>query len=200
MHILGATAQGSSGSAGPITLSDIGVTIPSTQCPGATTGTLAPLTIAHTLNQTTLSVSATAVNAVVTSPAAVKQGVTVAGNSLSFVLYNGSSTGATLPYYTQTAADTTSLGTVGYLTLTGSSAITAPLAGAFSADSTLFFVSTAGDNMIHYIDTSTLKDTQQISPSLPACTPGSSSDCTITAPAPSVVPATAIFVKPRSTT
>jgi hypothetical protein len=200
MHILGAAAQGSSNSPGPVSFSDIGVTIPSTECPKSSTGALQALTIPHTLNETTLNVNATAVNEVVTSPAAVKQGVNVAGNSLSFVLYNGATAGAKLPYYSQTAGDTTSLGTVGYLTLTGSSAITAPVAGAFSADSTLFFVSTTGDNMIHYIDTTTLKDTLQIAPNLPACTPGADPGCKITGTAPSVVPATAIFVKPRSTT
>jgi hypothetical protein len=200
MHILGAAAESSPG-AGPISFSDIGVTIPSTECPGATTGTLAPLTIPSTLNPLqTVNVSATAVNGIVTSPAAVKQGVSVAGNSLSFILYNGSSTDAKLPYYTQSTGDNSGPGTLGYLTLTGASAITAPVAGAFSADSTLFFVSTSGDNQIHYIDTSTLKDTQQISPNLPACTPGADPGCTITGTAPSVVPATAIFVKPRSTT
>lgn len=205
MHILGA-AVASPGTAGPISFSDIGVTIPeagpdgSVACPGAGTNSLSPLMLSHSLNQTSLNVSATAVNAVVTSPAAVKQGVNVAGNSLSFVLYNGTTAGATLPYYTQTTGNTSSLGNVGYLTLTGSSAITAPVAGAFSADSTLFFVSTAGDNMVHYIDTSTLQDTKQISPNLPACTPGADPGCTITAPAPSVVPATSIWTKPRATT
>ena len=52
------------------------------------------------------------------------------------------------------------------------------MAGAFSPDNTLFFVSTSGDNMVHYIDTRTLTDTQQISPNLPACTPGSDPGCT----------------------
>jgi trimeric autotransporter adhesin len=202
MQILGAAALGLGGASGPISFSDIGVTIPtSTACPtDSTTGALKPLTIAHTLNQTTVNVNATQVNAVVTSPAAVNQGANTAANSLSFILYNGTATGATLPYYQQTTGSTSSLGTVGYLTLTGSSSITAPLAGAFSADSTLFFVSTAGDNKVHYINTGTLQDTQQISPNLPACTPGADPGCKVTSPAPTVVPATAIWVKPRATT
>jgi len=206
MHILGAAAQGSVGAPGPISFSDIGVTIPassadgSVACPAAVNGILQPLILAHTLNQTTINVDASAVKSVVTSPAGVSQGVNTAAYSLSFVLYNGATAGATLPYYKQTTGSTSSLGTVGYLTLTGSSAITAPIAGAFSPDNTLFFVSTAGDNKVHYIDTNTLKDTQQISPDLPGCTPGSDVDCTIQGTAPSVVPATAIWVKPRSTT
>jgi trimeric autotransporter adhesin len=199
-HVLGATALGNSGAPAAISFSDIAVKIPSTECPRSSTGQLQALTIQHTLNQTTVNVDATAVNAIVTSPAAVKQGVNTAGSSLSFVLYNGATAGATLPYYVQTTADTNSLGTVGYLTLTGSTAVTAPVAGAFSPDNTLFFVSTSGDNKIHYIDTGSLKDTQQISPNLPACTPGSDPDCKLTGTPPSVVPATAIWVKPRSTT
>ncbi len=201
MHILGAAATGTG-----ISLSDIGVKIPeaapngSVACPNAVNGVLQPLLLSHTLNQTTLNANATALNAIVSSPAAVSQGANTAASSLSFVLYNGNTTGATLPYYKQTTAETSSLGTVGYLTLTGSSAITAPIAGAFSPDNTLFFVSTSGDNKVHYIDTTTLTDTRQISPNLPACTPGSDPGCKITAPAPSVVPATVIWVNPRSTT
>jgi trimeric autotransporter adhesin len=200
MHILGATALGNSGTPAAISFSDIAVQIPSAECPRSSNGQLEALSIQHTLNQTTVNVDATAVNAIVTSPAAVKQGVNTAGSSLSFVLYNGATAGATLPYYVQTTADTNSLGTVGYLTLTGGSAVTAPVAGAFSPDNTLFFVSTSGDNQIHYIDTTTLKDTQQISPNLPACTPGADPGCKITGTAPSVVPATVIWVKPRATT
>ena len=58
-------------------------------------------------------------------------------------------------------------GTVGYVTLNGAVGHYRPVAGAFSPDDTLFFVSTAGDNLIHYINTQTLTDTQQISPNLP---------------------------------
>jgi len=98
------------------------------------------------------------------------------------------------------------------LTLGGSapSAITAPLAGAFSPDNSLFFVSTAGDNLIHYISVPLLStnpakaDTQQIAPNLPACTPvtagGNDPGCTLTTPTTNPVPATVITVTPRSTT
>jgi trimeric autotransporter adhesin len=195
LHILGAAASG-----GNISFSDIGVTIPAGDCPAPLGGVLQPLTLTHTLNQTTLNVNATSVTGIVTLPAAVKQGTAAAANSLSFITYNGATPGATLPYYEQTTGATSMLGTVGYITLNGASAITAPVAGAFSPDGTLFFVSTAGDNMIHYIDTSTLQDVQQLSPNLPACVPGSDPDCTITAPAPTVVPATVVLTKPRATT
>lgn len=205
MHILGASAT--SGAAGPITLSDIGVTIPAgtsaAQCPTAG-NTLLPLTINHTLNQATLNVQATAVDQVVTTPAAVNQGAGSASSySLSFVTYNGNATSATLPYYKQTSAATSSLGTVGYVALAApgsGTGPTAPIAGAFSPDATTFFVSTAGDNRIHYISASTLTDTQQISPNLPACAPGTDQGCTLSAPVSGPVPATVIVVKPRSTT
>jgi hypothetical protein len=85
------------------------------------------------------------------------------------------------------------------------------VAGAFSPDDTLFFVSTAGDNLIHYISIPTnlspatpLVDTQQIAPNLPACTPvasgGVDPGCQLAAPTNNPVPATVITVKPRSTT
>ena len=90
---------------------------------------------------------------------------------------------------------------------------TAPLAGAFSPDNSIFFVSTAGDNEIHFISIPTNvstaappTDTQQISPNLPACTPvsagGNDAGCLYpSAPGPNtVVPATVIAVKPRSVT
>jgi hypothetical protein len=204
-HILGAAFAG-----GGITLNDISISIPTTagsngvatpvECPVSTAGLLSPLVITSTPNAPqTLTVTATGVNQIVSSPAAVAQGAQAASTNLSFVTYNGTTPGATLPYYTQTAGSSAP-GTVGYLTLTGAAAITAPVAGAFSSDGTLFFVSTSGDNEIHYINTSTLKDTQQISPNLPPCAPGSDPNCTITTPVTGSVPATAIAVKPRSTT
>jgi sugar lactone lactonase YvrE len=187
-HILGAALIG-----GGVTLSDIGVTIPNGECPGAGSNTLQPLTIQHTLNQTALSkVNATAVNQVVASPA----------SNLAFITYTGSTPGALLPYYVPGTGG--AAGTANYVSLTGASAITAPVAGAFSPDDKLFFVSTAGDNQIHYINVGTLTDTQQIAPNLPACTPvsagGVDAGCTLAVPTTNPVPATAIAVKPRSTT
>lgn len=183
-HVLGASLAG-----GGIQLSDIGVTIPSGACPApSSTGVLTPLTLTHTLNQLQVAVNATTVDQVVASPA----------SNLAFITYSGTTTGATLPYYQPVAGG--AVGTLNYITLTGNANITGPVAGAFSPDDTLFLVSTAGDNLIHYIDVSTLKDTQQINVNLPACLPGSDPDCTITTPINGSVPATAIAVKPRSTT
>ena len=200
-HILGASVAG-----GGITLSDIGVTIPTTGCPITTTGTgssqvqtLSPLTLQHTLNQVTLSgINATAVNQVDASPV----------SNLAFITYTGSTPGALLPYYIPGASGTA--GTAQYVTLAGGSAVTAPLTGAFSPDDTTFFVSTAGDNEIHFISipktitsSTQLQDTQQISPNLPACTPvsagGNDAGCTYSGSG-TIVPATAIAVVPRPTT
>jgi sugar lactone lactonase YvrE len=202
-HILGAAFTGSE-----VTLSDIGVTIPATVCPGVGVGApliggrLSALSTDPWLNTTTpltldpTKVSATAVNQVVASPA----------SNLAFITYNAlaSNTNAQLPYYVPNSSaissSSSAAGTVGYVTLTGGSAISAPLAGAFSPDDKLFFVSTAGDNKIHYISVPTLTDTQQIAPNLPACTPGTDLGCTLTSPTTNPVPATVIAVKPRSTT
>jgi hypothetical protein len=195
-HILGAALIG-----GGVNLADIGVTIPTTDCPGSGTSTLSPLTIAHTLNQTPLTkVNATAVDQVVPSPA----------SNLAFITYTGSTPGASLPYYVPGAAGT--LGTVSYLPLGGSAAasITAPVAGIFSPDNTIFFVSTSGDNLVHYISVPLVStnpakaDTQQIAPNLRGCTPvsagGVDPGCTLATPTPNFVPATVITVSPRPIT
>jgi hypothetical protein len=202
-HMLGAAIVG-----GGAQLSDIDISIPFVASTGAATGgtttpvnlpiacpqsgqTLEPLTIQHPFATQQLSVSginATAVNQIVASPA----------SNLAFLTYTGSTPGAKLPYYTPGSGGTP--GTLNYVTLIGGSAVTAPIAGAFSLDDKLFFVSTAGDNLIHFVNTTTFQDTQQINPNLPACAPGSDPDCLITVPTTKSVPATAIAVKPRSTT
>ena len=207
-HILGASVPASGG---PITLSDIGVSIPSLNClPSNVSDTslpngasLSPLVLGTTLNQAQIPAPASVVNQVVPSP----------GSNLAFVTYNpaaGSTAAASLPYYLPGTGG--AAGTVGSVPLTasGGTAPTAPIFGAFSPDSSYFFVSTAGDNMIHYItipanpSTATPPvDSQQIAPNLPACAP-TDEGCTFTtkspAPPSGIVPATYIAVKPRSTT
>jgi hypothetical protein len=220
-HVLGAQTSG-----GSIMLDDIGVTIPSQTTPsnvstpivcpisgsGTSTQTLAPLELTHTLNQLLISrlSGVTAVNQVVTG--SLPQLVTSATSTqdLAFVLYSDSSTTNLLPYYLPVSGGTA--GTVNYVTLmNGSSAsttVTGPIAGAFSPDHSIFFVSTAGDNQIHFISipstaSGTFSDTQQISPNLPACTPvsagGTDAGCTYTGTG-TIIPATVITVKPRTTT
>jgi hypothetical protein len=217
-HIL--SAQSTPG--GGITLNDIAVTIPTTtnngiktpiKCPVTTTGvapnqvqTLSPLIIDSTVTQASITgVDATAVDQVVTgSIPQVSSSQTIASN-LAFITYSGSTASAKLPYYIPAAGPAP--GAFNYVTFAGASAVTAPLVGAFTPDHTLFFVSTAGDNQIHYISIPTTvnattppKDIQQISPNLPACVPGGiDAGCTYTGTG-TIVPATAIGVRPRATT
>ena len=203
LHVLGAAMAG-----GGTELSDISVSIPFNPTSGAATGgasgtinlpqtcpqsgsTLEPLTINHpnaTVQVPVSGITATALNQLVASPS----------SNLTFLTYTGSTAGATLPYYVPVSGG--AAGTVKYVTFSDSNSVTAPLAGAFSLDNQYFFVSTAGDNQIHFISTSTFQDTQQVSPSLPACAPGSDPDCLNTSPSTTVVPTTVIVVKPRATT
>ncbi|MGA2535966.1 MAG: hypothetical protein ABSF53_08135 [Terracidiphilus sp.] len=200
-HILGAAISG-----GGMTLSDIGITLPTTTsasgavtpatCAVSSTGVLSPLTIQHSFTGAlpVTGVTATAVNQVIPAP----------NSTLAFITYNGDTPGASLPYYIPGS------GTVSYLTLNNSAAVTAPLVGAFTPDDALFFVGTGGDNLVHYISippaitsATPLTDSQQIAPNLPTCIPvsdgGNDIGCTYTGTG-TVAPVTAITVKPRSTT
>jgi len=230
-HIIGAAITPSG-----FEISDIGFALPSAAsaelpagtgtplpCTEATSPsgveTLSSLSTGPWLNATPAldptKVSATAVNQVIPSPK----------SNLAFFTYTATegNTSALLPYYVPVNGASSSdpkPGTVGYVTLATQpvsatnptpTAPVAPLAGVFAPDSTLFFVSTAGDNMIHYISIPTAAssatppvDTQQISPNLPACTPISSGGldpgCIYSgsSPATAIVPATAIAIKPRT--
>ncbi|MGC9158412.1 MAG: YncE family protein, partial [Terracidiphilus sp.] len=190
-HILGAAVTSSG-----VLLSDIGVTLPKYNCLYQESdsgyaanyllanGDLLPpaLQLSTTLNSQYLDpakVAATAIDQVVPSPK----------SNLAFITYTAdeSNTNAELPYYVPGSGG--AAGTVGYIPLTGGSSISAPLAGAFTPDDQTFFVSTAGDNKVHEISIATLTDIGQISPSLPACTPGTDAGCTLVGNG-SVVPAT----------
>jgi len=226
-HMLSANLVGAS-----IQLTDIGVSVPTSACPGvgqdapAQGGTLNPLTLSANprLNGTvTLAANATAINQVVTGAAPTTASVTTAA-PIAFVTYNASSTATTagqLPYYLPQATPGTVVqpGYVMFADANSATPPTAPVAGAFSPDNTVFFVSTSGDNQIHVISIPTNvstaapnapTDNLQISPNLPACTPpsagGVDAGCMYqspngAAPTPNTyVPATVITVKPRSVT
>jgi hypothetical protein len=204
-HILGATVT-NPGVQGGVTLADIGVTVPTTECPtssatnpntGVVTTTLTPLSTKPALltaQPLPVNINATAINQIVPSPV----------SNLAFVTYTNSVTtgGATLPYYVPGS------GAVSYVQLTGASSVTAPLAGVFSPDNTLFFVSTAGDNKVHYISipiTAGGKPAEStsmtpISPNLPVCTVVTDDGCKAVSGTTGIVPATVITVKPRATT
>jgi hypothetical protein len=153
--------------------------------------TLEALTInhPHPTQETSVSgINPTSLNKLIASPS----------SDLTFLTYTATTPGAKLPYYLPRSNG--AAGSLNYVTFADASAVTAPIAGAFSLDNNYFFVSTAGDNLVHFISTSSLTDTQQVAPALPACAPGSDTDCLITTPTSNPVPATVIIVKPRSTT
>jgi hypothetical protein len=222
-HILGASLTGSS-----IALDDIGVSIPPptqgspvAECPenfAATPQTLSPLSTNPIINGSvalTGVTDATAINQIVTGAAPATASMTTAA-PVAFVTYNTpatSTTAAPLPFYLPQPSGPGPFGYVTFADSTSATPPTAPLAGAFSLDHSIFFVSTAGDDEIHFISippnlslTSPPTDSQQVSPALPACAPvsagGNDAGCLYpTAPAPNaVVPATVITVKPRSVT
>jgi hypothetical protein len=235
-HMLGASLSGSS-----ITLDDIALSIPpnstypSALCPedtSATPQTMTPLATNPTINGTVAlgtasgatTLNATQVNQVVTGTAPSTSSVTTAA-PIAFITYNGATAGNQLPYYLP-QANGNPVQQPGYVTFKynnntsttapPASEATAPLAGAFSPDNSIFFVSTAGDDWIHFISippnvspSNPPVDSQQYSPNLPACTPvsegGDDPGCLyptiLPAPTPSTfVPATVIVVKPRSVT
>jgi hypothetical protein len=189
-HILGI---GLDGGMSP-TLTDITVnynqSLVNGACPGITSGTVttsgpittSPVTQTAQAPASTLGFTASQLDQIVVSPS----------SSLAFLTYTapaGSTATATLPYYQPTT--TGALGTLGQLTFADPAGTTAkptaPVAGVFSLDNTLFFVSTSGDNLVHYISVPKLTDTQQISPGL-VDTNGNPT------------PATIITSKPRPTT
>jgi hypothetical protein len=119
------------------------------------------------------------------TPAAVDQVVASPNSTIAFVTYTSAATPSpVLPAYT-IASSFGEAGTLTGVPLAGS--VTAPLAGVFSPDNTTFFVGTAGDNLVHYIDVKTLTDTQQINPGLKD-------------PNGNPVPVQFLAVKPRPTT
>jgi len=185
-HILGV---GLNGGTSP-TLTDFSVNFANSlvngACPSAggtsTNITTSPVTQFLQTPAGALGFQASALDQIVASPA----------SNLAFITYTpttGSTAAATLPYYQPNTSG--SLGSIGQVTFaepTGTTTLpTAPLAGAFSLDDTLFFVSTSGDDLVHYINVNTLTDTQQINPGL---VDGNGNP----------VPASFIAVKPRSTT
>jgi sugar lactone lactonase YvrE len=220
-HILGASTTGSS-----IALSDIGLTIPALNCLPPVSDPNYPLLLGDILSPLVLQTTLTQPPAITATAATINQVVPSPTSTLAFITYTppttGAATGVKLPFYvpgicvpgTGSAPPTCQPGTVGSVPFKGSlaSSITAPLTGAFTPDNKLFFVSTAGDNMIHYISIPLVTtnpasaDTQQISPNLPACTSiangGTDLGCVYSGPSPAtaIVPATGIAIKPRSTT
>ncbi len=148
---------------------------PTGPCPGVTAGSAGALSIATTLKQLALTnITPTQIDQVLTSP----------DSSKAFVTYTASAASGVLPMYTPSAT----AGAAGTLTnVQLASGAQSPIAGVFSPDSTNFFVSTTGDNLIHQVDTSNGTDTQQLNPLLTDSNGGA-------------VPAQFLVSKPRPTT
>jgi trimeric autotransporter adhesin len=183
-HIIGATTTGFS----DIVLShtantalnpyDTGKGVPIGACQGA--GGAEPPTQPQTLT--------TAVNPAPftggISPSEIDQVIADPDSSIAFATYSATSATGLLPYYQPSATPGTP-GTTNNIQLSGTAQ--APVAGIFSPDETIFFVSTTGDNLIHYIDPVGLKDTQTINPGLTNATG-------------QPVPVQMMAIKPRPTT
>jgi hypothetical protein len=132
------------------------------------------LTLSTIVNSGTLPIAASEIDQVVSSP----------DSTVAFVTYSAGAATGVLPYYTPSGT----LGAFGMLgTVQLSTGAQAPIAGIFSPDGTIFFTSTSGDNLVHFVDTTTLTDTQTINPLL---TNGTGT----------AVPAQFLAVKSRSTT
>jgi hypothetical protein len=115
---------------------------------------------------------------------------------VTYTLPTGS--GGTLPSYLPAYAPAASgAGTLSYVTLSGTA--TAPLAGVISGDNTTIFAGTAGDNLVHIINRSTLTDSPVSSELVPGLTVAPSL-VSPTLPAGSIVPVNLLVQKPRKTT
>jgi len=182
VHILGAN---------PTTLSDIYLGnadtpgVPVQNVPGDPTGTClrpGPSASSGLIFQTTalpaqtLPVTAASIDQVVASP----------DSTIAFVTYTAPAGTASplLPAYT-ISSTFGEAGTLSTVKLSGTA--TAPLAGAFSPDNTVFFVGTAGDNLVHFIDVPSLTETKTINPGL-------------VDPSGAPVPVQFLATKPRPTT
>jgi hypothetical protein len=118
------------------------------------------------------------------SPSEIDQVVASPDSNIAFVTYNSASATGLLPAY-QPSGTAGAAGTLTNVQLSGTAL--APIAGIFSPDETLFFVSTSGDNLIHFVDPATLQDTKTVNPNL-------------TDANGKPVPAQILAVKPRATT
>ncbi|HTD56574.1 MAG TPA: hypothetical protein VK670_14385, partial [Silvibacterium sp.] len=116
------------------------------------------------------------------TPSEIDQVVASPNSNIAFVTYNSTLATGLLPAYEIPASGA---GTLTNVQLSGGAK--APITGVFSPDETLFFVSTSGDDLVHFVNPSTLTDTQTIKPNL-------------TDANGNPVPAQMLAVKPRPTT
>ena len=153
----GLHAIGAVDTLGVSTLNDIHTTLPIGACPAENQPAQQ---FTSTVTSTALPIAAASITGVV--PAT--------DSSIIFITYTPSTavaTGVVLPAYTPAAVGPGTLSSV--VLATGA---TAPVAGVFSIDNQTFYVGTSGDNLVHLINRTTLKDASQIAPKLPGITPG----------------------------
>lgn len=170
LHVFGADATGNN-------FTDISTTLPTGGCPtGANPGqpNTLPIILATPFTQLPLGVTASEIDQVVASPT----------SSVAFVTYTSASATGILPAYTPSTTPGAA-GTITGMQLSGTAQ--SPVSGIFSPNATIFFVGTSGDNLVHFIDPSTLTDTQTINPGL-------------VGPNGNPVPVQMMAVKPRSST
>lgn len=111
------------------------------------------LSLNTTFTQLPLGISASEIDQVVAAP----------NSSVAFVTYTSPSASGILPAYTPSAT-AGQPGTMTQVQLSGGAK--SPVAGIFAPNSSIFFVSTSGDDLVHFVDPTTLKDTQTINPGL----------------------------------
>ena len=182
-HILGANATQVFDVEHNATGGAAGLIAPIGSCPGGnpppTVGNAPPnpagaLSISTTLQQLALTgITPTQIDQVLASP----------DSSRAFITYTAASASGLLPLYTPSAT-AGAIGTLQNVQLAAGAL--APIAGVFSPDSSSFFVSTTGDNLIHNVNATTLKDGQPLNPQLTNSTG-------------QTVPAQFLVAKPRPT-
>ena len=129
---------------------------PTGPCPGVDPSGIhaGALGIQTTLKQLALTgITPTQIDQVLASP----------DSSKAFITYTAANGSGLLPVYTPSAT-AGAAGTLSNVQL--SSGAVTPISGVFSPDSSLFFISTTGDNLIHEINTDTLTDTLTLNPQL----------------------------------
>ncbi|MGC2164047.1 MAG: hypothetical protein WA634_19260 [Silvibacterium sp.] len=150
--------------------------VPTGQCPTNNAGNtgVAGISLQTSFNQLPTGVTASEIDQVVASPT----------SSIAFVTYNSAAGAGVLPAYTPSTT-AGAPGTMSSVQLSGSAQ--SPIDGIFSPNETIFFVSTSGDNLVHFVNPATLTDTQTINPGLLDANGNP-------------VPVQMMAVKPRSTT
>jgi trimeric autotransporter adhesin len=169
------------------TASSPGVPIESNPADAALNGTcIRPATPGNTVAGLTFQATAVAPQTLPVTASSIDQVVASPDSTIAFVTYTAPAGTASpvLPAYT-ISSTFGEAGTLSPVTLSGTA--TAPLAGIFSPDNSMFFVGTAGDNLVHFVDVPTLTDTKTINPGL-------------VDPTGTAVPVQFFAVKPRPTT